>query len=91
MFFLAPEFQDHGIVTEKVCLYANHSGFIHINVRFYTISCGSSLGVCVRGGSHPLDYGKVSFISQSKAGHAEKTQETSAGDGQKNSSGTTVY
>ncbi len=45
----------------------------------------SSLGVCLWGSSCPLGYSQVSFVSQSKAGHAEKTQETSAGDGQKNS------
>lgn len=72
-FYLAPEYQEHGIVTEKVCQL---NALIYFrNVLSLDVCFGCSLihhssllsciasGLCVRGCCYSLGYGQVQFIT----------------------------
>lgn len=83
-FFLAPEYQEHGIVTEKVDF--SHSDITMFNVyllfaAFHACLFCVSSGLCLRCCCYSLGYSQVPFVTQSKTGRSSQAEETSPGDG----------
>ena len=48
-FYVAPEYQEHGIVTEKVCLFEHFQLTFKTRLHLLILSCSVSPQVCVYG------------------------------------------
>lgn len=88
-FFLAPEYQEHGIVTEKVSFSYSIPSIPTIpTIPTFTIGILSSRpfsvasGLCLRRCCYSLGYSQVQFVTPSETGSSPQAEKASPGDGE---------
>lgn len=79
-FYLAPEYQEHGIVTEKVGFTLTLKSLLTSLILHSCVS-GVTSGLCLRRCCYSLGYSQVPAVTQSKTGSSSQAEETPPGDG----------